>query len=66
MGKMKIRQAEPEDLQNMVKVFESWKPRDWDKDPAAEYYQKYFKKEDNLEDKNFVGIYDNKIVSVIG
>ena len=66
MGKMKIRQAEPEDLQKMVKVFESWKPRDWDKDPAAEYYQKYFNKEDYLEDKNFVGIYDNKIVSVIG
>ena len=64
-GQLKIRSAEPNDFDEIIDLFESWAPDNWDSGYAKRYYQNYF---DNLYpvDEVFVGTIDNKVVGVTG
>jgi len=66
MNGLIIRQATREDKKDILKLIESWKPYHWDIKPANEHFTRFFESNDFPQDKFFVGLIDNKIVSVIG
>jgi ribosomal protein S18 acetylase RimI-like enzyme len=66
MQQFEIRKAEKEDKKDILKLIESWKPYHWDLKPADEHFTRYFESSDFPQDRFFVGLMDNKIVSVIG
>ena len=63
---LKIRLAEKKDFYEILELFESWKPDDWDKELAQKYYVRFFEQNQFPEDKNYVGGIDNRIITVIG
>ena len=66
MEKFEIRKTKREDLKDILKLIESWKPYHWDITPANEHFTRFFESNDFPQDKFFVGLIDNKIVSVVG
>lgn len=66
MERLLIRKAKREDKEDILKIFKSWKPEDWDIKPANEHFTRFFESNDFPQDKFFVGFINNKIVSVIG
>lgn len=64
-GQFKIRSAEPNDFNEIIDLFESWTPDNWDSDYAKRYYRNYF---DNLCPMHevFVGTIGSKVVGVTG
>ncbi|MCW9096681.1 MAG: GNAT family N-acetyltransferase [Ignavibacteriaceae bacterium] len=66
MERFEIRKTKREDLKDIIKIFKSWKPQDWDTENAHEYFKDFFRNKSCPHDQFFVGIIDNKIVSVIG
>jgi ribosomal protein S18 acetylase RimI-like enzyme len=66
MEKFEIRKAKREDKKDILNLIESWKPYHWDTTPANEYFIRFFESDEFSQDKFFVGLIDNKIVSVIG
>jgi GNAT superfamily N-acetyltransferase len=66
-GDLKIRAAAPDDYDEIIKLFDSWAPKNWDRNSAVKYYQKFFhNRQGCIMDKVFVGIADGKIVGVTG
>ena len=63
---LKIREAQRADKKHILKLIESWKPYHWDFKPAKEHFTRFFETNDFPNDKFFVGLMDNQIVSVIG
>ncbi len=66
MEQPKIRDAKREDLKDILKVINSWKPYHWDVKAVNEHLTRFFESNDFPHDKFFVGLIDNKIVAVIG
>lgn len=66
MEKFEIRKAKQKDKKDILKIFESYKPNHWDLKSANEHFTRFFESNDFPHDKFFVGLMDNKIVSVIG
>ena len=66
MERLKIRKATPEDKKDILNLIGSWKPYHWDINSANKHFTRFFGSEDFPKDKFFVGLIDNKIISVIG
>jgi ribosomal protein S18 acetylase RimI-like enzyme len=66
MNGLIIRKATREDKKDILKLIESYKPYHWDIKPANEHFTRFFESNDFPQDNFFVGLIDNKIVSVIG
>lgn len=66
-GELKIRIAEPNDYEEIIKLFNSWTPDNWDTEYAVRYYRDFF---DNRHccplDEVFVGAVNGKVVGVTG
>ncbi|HAW52814.1 MAG TPA: hypothetical protein DCX54_10890 [Flavobacteriales bacterium] len=66
-GETAIRSAKTGDFEEIITLFESWAPHDWDKEFARKYFDHYFNdKRRESHDKVFVKIVSGKIVGVIG
>ena len=66
MKQLEIREAKRADKKDILKLIESWKPYHWDAEPANKHFTRFFESNDFPQDKFFVGLMDNRIVSVIG
>ena len=52
---------------DIIDIFQSWAPNNWDQDYAERYYSDYFYEKDcSLHDEVFVKREDGKVVGVIG
>lgn len=64
---LKIRAADPDDYDEIIELFDSWEPNNWDRKFAVKYYRDFF---DNVHrcvmDEVFVGVVKGKIVGVTG
>lgn len=66
MQKLEILKARRADKKDILKLIESWKPYHWDIKPANKHFTRLFESNDFPDDKFFIGLMKNKIVSVIG
>jgi len=66
LEKFEIRKTKRKDKKDILKIIESWKPYHWDVKPANKHFTRFFESNDFPHDRFFVGLMDNKIVSVIG
>lgn len=66
MEQFEIRKAKREDKKYILSIIESWKPYHWDIKPVNEHLARFFESDDFPHDKFFVGLINDRIVSVIG
>ena len=66
MKQFEILKAKREDKKDILNIIESWKPYHWDIKPVDEHLTRFFDSNDFAHDKFFVGLIDDRIVSVIG
>jgi ribosomal protein S18 acetylase RimI-like enzyme len=66
MKELKIRDAMVGDWNNIQKIFNSWKPDNWDLKLAKPYYDRFFRNRNSTQDRVIVGMVNDKVVSVIG
>jgi ribosomal protein S18 acetylase RimI-like enzyme len=66
-NKLIIRPAAQDDYKEMIKVFDSWRPNNWDSKYAKRYYRDFFDNHNSTsQDKVFVGVLDERIIGVTG
>lgn len=64
-SQINIRPATALDYEDIIQLFHSWTPKDWDTDKAKKYFDDFFNDSDS-QDKVFVGLIENQIVGVCG
>jgi ribosomal protein S18 acetylase RimI-like enzyme len=66
LKQFKIRKAKQADKKDILNLIVSWKPYHWDVKLANKHFTRFFESNDFPQDRFFVGLMDNNIVSVIG